>query len=182
MFARPAYSAAYDSFRLADVEAEFHGSFADGINACVECCDRWVEPGRIALHWSRQDGASGEITFAELREQAARFANHLTSRGVGPGDVVAVMLPRGPELLTTALGIWRAGAVYQPLFTAFGPKAIEHRLKMSEARLVVTDATHRVKLDEIPGAYKDIDQVMADAADLVEVRHTLHQLLNVKGN
>ena len=152
MFARPAYQAAYDSFRLADVEAGFHGSFADGINACVECCDRWVEPGRIALHWSRQDGASGEITFAELREQAARFANHLTSRGVGPGDVVAVMLPRGPELLTTALGIWRAGAVYQPLFTAFGPKAIEHRLKMSEARLVVTDATHRVKLDEIPGA------------------------------
>lgn len=152
MFARPAYPAAYDSFRLADVEAEFHGSFADGINACVECCDRWVEPGRIALHWSRQDGASGEITFAELREQAARFANHLTSRGVGPGDVVAVMLPRGPELLTTALGIWRAGAVYQPLFTAFGPKAIEHRLKMSEAKLVVTDATHRVKLDEIPGA------------------------------
>jgi tRNA-splicing ligase RtcB len=37
-------------------------------------------------------------------------------------------------------------------------------------------------IDEIPQAYKDIDQVMSDAADLVEVRHTLHQLLNVKGN
>jgi tRNA-splicing ligase RtcB len=37
-------------------------------------------------------------------------------------------------------------------------------------------------LDEIPQAYKDIDQVMADAADLVEVRHTLRQLVNVKGN
>jgi len=37
-------------------------------------------------------------------------------------------------------------------------------------------------LDEIPQAYKNIDEVMADAADLVEVRHTLHQLLNVKGN
>ncbi len=37
-------------------------------------------------------------------------------------------------------------------------------------------------LDEIPAAYKDIDQVMADAADLVEVRHTLHQLVNVKGD
>ncbi len=36
-------------------------------------------------------------------------------------------------------------------------------------------------LDEIPGAYKDIDQVMADAADLVTVRHTLRQLVNVKG-
>jgi tRNA-splicing ligase RtcB len=37
-------------------------------------------------------------------------------------------------------------------------------------------------IDEIPAAYKDIDQVMADASDLVEIRHTLHQLVNVKGN
>jgi tRNA-splicing ligase RtcB len=37
-------------------------------------------------------------------------------------------------------------------------------------------------LDEIPAAYKDIDQVMADAADLVEIRHTLRQIVNVKGD
>ena len=36
-------------------------------------------------------------------------------------------------------------------------------------------------LDEIPAAYKDIDQVMADQADLVEVRHVLQQVLNYKG-
>ena len=37
-------------------------------------------------------------------------------------------------------------------------------------------------LDEHPLAYKDIDIVMADAADLVEVRHTLRQIVNVKGD
>ena len=37
-------------------------------------------------------------------------------------------------------------------------------------------------IDEIPAAYKDIDQVMADAAPLVEVRHVLRQLVNVKGD
>lgn len=37
-------------------------------------------------------------------------------------------------------------------------------------------------LDEIPGAYKDIDVVMQDAADLVEIKHTLHQIINVKGD
>lgn len=36
-------------------------------------------------------------------------------------------------------------------------------------------------LDEIPNAYKDIDRVMADAADLVEIKHTLRQIVNVKG-
>ncbi|HVV18192.1 MAG TPA: RtcB family protein [Pseudonocardiaceae bacterium] len=37
-------------------------------------------------------------------------------------------------------------------------------------------------VDEIPAAYKPIDQIMADAADLVEIRHTLRQLVNVKGD
>jgi tRNA-splicing ligase RtcB (3'-phosphate/5'-hydroxy nucleic acid ligase) len=37
-------------------------------------------------------------------------------------------------------------------------------------------------LDEIPAAYKDVDVVMADAADLVKIRHTLRQLVNVKGD
>ncbi len=39
-----------------------------------------------------------------------------------------------------------------------------------------------VFLDEIPMAYKDVDVVMRDAADLVDVRHTLRQLVNVKGD
>jgi tRNA-splicing ligase RtcB len=37
-------------------------------------------------------------------------------------------------------------------------------------------------IDEIPAAYKDIDVVMEDAKDLVEVRHTLRQIVNVKGD
>jgi tRNA-splicing ligase RtcB len=37
-------------------------------------------------------------------------------------------------------------------------------------------------IDEIPQAYKPIDQVMLDAAELVKVRHTLHQIVNVKGD
>jgi tRNA-splicing ligase RtcB len=37
-------------------------------------------------------------------------------------------------------------------------------------------------IDEIPHAYKPIDEVMADAADLVTIKHTLRQLVNVKGD
>jgi tRNA-splicing ligase RtcB len=37
-------------------------------------------------------------------------------------------------------------------------------------------------LDEIPGAYKDVEVVMRDAADLVEICHTLRQIVNVKGD
>jgi tRNA-splicing ligase RtcB len=40
----------------------------------------------------------------------------------------------------------------------------------------------KVLLDEIPGAYKDIDQVMENAKDLVEVKYILKQFVNVKGD
>jgi acetyl-CoA synthetase len=124
MPSRRAYEEAYATFRLEDVEAQFEDSFASGVNACVECCDRWAEPGKVALRWEDQQGHQASVTFVELRERAARFANVLRAHGMGPGDVVACMLPRIPDLLTVALGTWRAGAVYQPMFTAFGPKAV----------------------------------------------------------
>lgn len=40
---------------------------------------------------------------------------------------------------------------------------------------------HEKLLDETPGAYKNIDTVMRDAADLVTVRHVLRPMLNIKG-
>jgi tRNA-splicing ligase RtcB len=62
----------------------------------------------------------------------------------------------------------------------------EAKRRFSRADLV--DQTRGVEcrkdkgvLDEIPGAYKDIDQVMADQTDLVEVAHTLKQVVCVKG-
>lgn len=136
-------------FSVQKLTSEFSGDFETGINAAIECCDRHAQDGRIALRWEDQDGRSASYTFAQLRELSSRFANFLTSQGVKPGEVIAGLLPRTPELLIVLLGTWRAGAVYQPLFTAFGPKAIEFRLKSSEARIIVTDAKNRPKLDEV---------------------------------
>ena len=52
-------------------------------------------------------------------------------------DRIAGLLRRTPDLLTTILAAWRTGAVYQPLFAAFGLKAIEHRLTSSGAKIIV---------------------------------------------
>jgi acetyl-CoA synthetase len=150
--AASAYAQAYDSFEFGRAAAAFAGDFANNINVCVECCDRWAGTGRVALRWEDAQGRKAEWTFAQLRDASARFANFLKDRGIGPGDRVAGMLPRIPDLLIAVLGTWRAGAVYQPLFTAFGPKAIEHRLGTSQAKLVVTDPANRPKLDEVPNA------------------------------
>ncbi|EYS88708.1 AMP-binding protein [Cupriavidus sp. SK-4] len=145
------YAQAFDGFSYDDAVArQLHGNL-EAMNACVECCDRHALPGRIALFWEGRDGNSRSWTFTELQALSAQFAGFLKAQGVQPGDRVAGLLPRNAELLVTILGTWRAGAVYQPLFTAFGPKAIEHRLNASGAKVVVTDGANRPKLDDVDG-------------------------------
>ena len=146
---RPDYDAAVRAFSLHALEATLHGTL-DALNACTECCGRHP-PDALALRWSDAGGGAGTLTFGALLDRAGRVANLLASLGVRPGDVVAGLLPRTPDLLAVALGTWRAGAVYQPLFTAFGPRAVAQRLQTSGARVAVTDAANRAKLDEAPG-------------------------------
>jgi acetyl-CoA synthetase len=147
---RPGYEQAVARFSIEAAMAALQGDLAEGVNACVECCDRHCGTDRVALRCVSAEGAERSYTFEELRELSARTANLLRDKGIKPGDVVAGLLPRTVELVAVILGAWRLGAVYQPLFTAFGPKAIEHRLKTSGAKMVVTNTTQRPKLDEIP--------------------------------
>ena len=117
------YQDAYDNFSITEVERRvLHGSLTGGLNACIECCDRWATDGRVALEWFGARGERERVTFASFRDGAARFANLLSQRGIGPGDVVAGLMPRIPELLTVILGTWRVGAVYQPLFRRSDPR------------------------------------------------------------
>ncbi|QHG66071.1 acyl-CoA synthetase [Pseudomonas putida] len=150
--------------------AALHGDLT-ALNACVECCDRHAGADKLALVCEDRDGNAARYSFDQLKIQASRFANVLKAQGVGPGDRVAGLMPRTAELLVTILATWRLGAVYQPLFTAFGPKAIEHRLEQSHARVVVTDAHNRAKLDEVQGC-PTIITVKARSGEL-DFRHCL---------
>ena len=67
----------------------------------------------------------------------------------------------------------------------FSRSAARRQFTVDDLRTAMVGIEYRdtdAFVDEIPGAYKDIDQVMADATDLVEVRHTLRQIVNVKGD
>lgn len=149
------------TFRVEDLASQFAGNLQTGLNVCYECCDRYAGTNKPALFWESKDGRSASYTFDELQALSARFASFLREQGIGPGDRVAALLPRIPELLVVTLGTWRAGAVYQTLFTAFGPKAIEYRLERSGASLVVTDSANRPKLEGISG----LPPVMTVAAE-----------------
>ena len=143
------YQTFYDRFTPSQVEQQLVGNLNDGFNVCEEICDRWADSGRIGLVYEGVERPAQEMTFAELKEASARFANYLTSKGIGRGDRVAALLPRTPELMVVILGTFKAGAVYQPLFTAYGSGAIEYRLVTASTRLVVTDHVYRSKLSGV---------------------------------
>ena len=67
----------------------------------------------------------------------------------------------------------------------FSRTAARKKFSMADFDKALAGIEHRrspVLLDEIPMAYKDIDQVMEYSRELVQVDHTLHQVVNVKGD
>lgn len=170
----PRYTDVYNTFDAAALEAEIlDGRLDTGLNVCHEICDKWAaDPGKVALYYETLDGGDGTLTFAELKAASARFANYLKAQGVSKGDRVAGLLPRGPELLVVIAGTLRLGAVYQPLFTAFGSGAIEYRLERAGTKLLVTDPANFPKLAEVkscpPVLCVNAGETGADVADFAE--------------
>ncbi|MCV6613020.1 MAG: AMP-binding protein [Amphritea sp.] len=145
------YQAFYDAFTPAQIEDQLVGNLKDGFNVCEEICDRWADGDRVGLNYEGATRPASSHTFAELQRRSAQFANLLKARGIGKGDRVACLLPRTPELMVVVLGALRAGAVYQPLFTAFGGGAIEYRVTQAQTKLLITDPDNISKLDDVNG-------------------------------
>ena len=143
------YASAIQDFSLEDELRNLAASPGGSLNAAAICCDQHAHDERkVALRYRNAGGEVREWTFAALKLQSERLARLLASLGVRKGDCVAGLLPRTPELLITALATWRLGAVYQTLFTGFGPKAIEYRQREARTKVIVTDPANRAKIGD----------------------------------
>ena len=107
-------------------------------NIARAICDRHVGEGREALVYQDAQGAVTRYSFEDLLDLSCRFANALSALGACRGDRIAILLPQGPETLVAHLAAYRMRAIALPLFSLFGPEAIEYRLRDSEACVVVT--------------------------------------------
>ena len=147
------YSDYYNNFKMNALLEEIFGAHLDDrLNAYMACCGRHVRDGRADNTALVHEDTSGNITrmsFGELDEASAQVANLLLSYGVKAGDQVATMLPRTPELLTVVLATWRIGAVYQPLFTAFGYDSIKYRMDKANTKVVFTNQENRGKFEDL---------------------------------
>ena len=129
-----------------EVRAAFRWRLPSRYNIAEHVCERHVGATRPALICPDPAGGDPrEWSFRELSRLSNRLANALAAGGVGRGDRVAVLLGQCVETGLAHLAAYKLGAVVLPLFTLFGADAIEHRLRDSGAKALITDANGREK-------------------------------------
>lgn len=121
-----------------------------GANAWSHLVGHHLDGGRGHLEAVADD--HGEWTFADLAERSLGAAGAFRSRGVRPGDRVAVLLPDGRDAVAALLGAMALGAIAVPV-DPFRPM---------QAGAIIADCTPRLVVDD-PGALGDRDPCPAAA-------------------
>jgi len=165
------YEAACREFDWVAVRGELAGLPGGGINIGFEAVDRHAQgelAAKTALIWlSRSRDEDTRYTYGELLEQTQRFGRILEDLNIDAGDRVFALCGRVPALYVAALGVLRYGAVFCPLFSAFGPEPIHQRMTSGSGKALVTTKRlyqHKIapQLAELP----DLEHVLiVDAAD-----------------
>ncbi|WP_436762678.1 amino acid adenylation domain-containing protein [Streptosporangium sp. V21-05] len=106
----------------------------DGVSTVLHEVARQVErtPGALAA----ADPGS-EITYGRLAARAGAVARVLRDRGVRPGDVVGVALPRSAEYVAVIMGLWQAGAVFLPLDPSLPPERLRFQREQAGMSLLL---------------------------------------------
>ncbi|MFD0268801.1 amino acid adenylation domain-containing protein [Streptomyces sp. NPDC127106] len=88
-------------------------------------------------HKTAVTGGGVRLTYAELDRLSDAVADRLAARGIRPGDRVAVCLERSPLLVSTLLGVLKAGAAYVPLDPAYPAQRLRHCIEDAGAGALV---------------------------------------------
>ena len=114
-------------------------------NIANAICDRYVGGGRAALIFETDRDTTAELTFEQLHEHSRRLANALSARWNRRGRSARHSAAAMSGAVVAHLAAYRLGAIALPLFTLFGPDAIEYGLNDSGTKAVVSDAGGRRK-------------------------------------
>src|SRR5256886_1473955 len=116
-------------------------------NIAHDVCDKH-ERDRLAMIWEDWRGTSRRVMFGELQDMSNQFANVLEAHGIERGDRVATLLPSIPETAAVFLGTYKRGAILLSMSVLYGDEGIEHRLRDSGAKALVTDTANRHRIPE----------------------------------
>ncbi|MDX3452286.1 amino acid adenylation domain-containing protein [Streptomyces sp. ME02-8801-2C] len=101
-------------------------------------------PELFAQQVARTPGATAvvhdetRLTYAELDERSNRLAHLLGERGAGPEKLVALALPRTPDLVVAVLAVLKTGAAYVPMDPEYPAERLEFMLADADPVLLLT--------------------------------------------
>lgn len=127
----------------------------------LDCFERTAceAPDRIALRAGER-----RIGYGELSRRADTLARRLRAAGAGPGERVALLLPRSPEAIIALLAILKTGAAYVPVDPDFPADWCQRVLAHCRPRLAVADAASIAHL--APGLpWLAVDDAAPDGMD-----------------
>jgi acetyl-CoA synthetase len=116
-------------------------------NIAHDVCDKH-DRDRLAMIWEDWRGNERRVSFGELQDLSNRFANVLEAHGVERGDRVATLLPSLPETAAVFLGTYKSGAILLSMSVLYGDEGIDHRLRDSGAKALVTDTKNRHRIPD----------------------------------
>ena len=116
-------------------------------NIAVDVCDKHPRD-KLAMVWEDWRGDDREVSFGELQDLSNRFAGALEAHGIERGDRVATLLPSLPETAAVFLGTYKRGAILLSMSVLYGDEGIQHRLRDSGAKALVTDTANRHRIPE----------------------------------
>ncbi len=94
------------------------------LNIAHECIDRHVDGDRTAVIVVKATGGEEILSYRQISEDSARFAHWLVSKGVEPGDRVAIKLEPSRAFYAAVFGAMKAGAIAVPsVHACSGPTA-----------------------------------------------------------
>lgn len=140
------------------------------LNITYNCLDRHIENGngeKVAFHWEGEPGDTKSITYKELLDEVAKFANVLKGLGLQKSDRVAIYMPMILELPIAMLACARIGVAHSVIFGGFSPDAIIDRCEDADAKLIITaDAGYR--RGEPSPLKVNVDAALENGADTVK--------------
>src|SRR5256885_10228056 len=116
-------------------------------NIATDVCDKH-ERDRLAMIWEDWRGNERRVRFGELQDLSCKSANVLEAHGIERGDRVATLLPSLPETAAVFLGTYKCGAILLSMSVLYGDDGIEHRLRDSGAKALVTATKNRHPIPE----------------------------------
>lgn len=138
------------------------------LSVVEHCIDRHPQDKQAVVFESDEPGKTQTWTYGDLKRESTYIAELLHQKGAKAGDRIALVMPMSLEMLACFFGVLRAKMTVIPIFSGYGPEAIQARLQDAEVKFVFVQEKTTRRAKEVPVLEK-VKSLAANCPSLKEV-------------